>query len=372
METDGSGFKVVASTGYMPMASVLVAGDRLYGTTVHGVGTSLGTLFTVRTDGTGFTKLRDLTMPYGGLVLSGTTLLGTTTVDFDRNEGTVFMIKTDGSRFTVLRAFNRSDGAGPTAGLVLSSNTVYGTTRYGGTDSKGLVFKLSLPVPSILRPPQSQTAELGSTVRFRVSASSPWLTCQWFFNDTNAITGVTTTWLELTNVQASHIGSYTVTIAHDFGSVTSYPALLNVIPAVERRPVPAVSLTGMTGNQAGVDCRDSLDSPTSWQTAATMTLTGTSQHYFDTSAPLSSERYYRAWLNSPSSEPPSLSLHLVPAITLTGTIGGKLRVDAINQIGPIDAWFTLDTITLTNTSQLYFDITAPDQPPRLYRLSPVP
>ena len=65
-------------------------------------------------------------------------------------------------------------------------------------------------------------------------------------------------------------------------------------------------------------------------------------------------------------------MHVVPAITVAGNIGDKLRLDYINQFGPIDAWGTLDTIRLTNTSQLYFDASANGQPPRLYRLVPVP
>jgi hypothetical protein len=69
---------------------------------------------------------------------------------------------------------------------------------------------------------------------------------------------------------------------------------------------------------------------------------------------------------------PSLDLHLVPAITLTGNIGQSVRVDYINQFGPTDAWVTLDILTLTNTSQLYFDISAHGQPPRLYRVVPSP
>ena len=63
---------------------------------------------------------------------------------------------------------------------------------------------------------------------------------------------------------------------------------------------------------------------------------------------------------------------MIPAITVMGGIGGSIRVDAINQFGPIDAWFTLDTVTLTNTSQLYFDTSAWRQPQRLYRLVQVP
>jgi len=69
---------------------------------------------------------------------------------------------------------------------------------------------------------------------------------------------------------------------------------------------------------------------------------------------------------------PSLDLHLVPAITLTGTIGGSVRLDYINQFGPTDAWVTLATVPLTNTSQLYFDVSAPGQPQRLYRVVQIP
>ena len=71
--------------------------------------------------------------------------------------------------------------------------------------------------------------------------------------------------------------------------------------------------------------------------------------------------------------PPSLNLPFwVPAITLTGNIGDQLRLDCINQFGPTNAWMTLGTVTLTNTSQLYFDLSAPGQPRRLYRIVPVP
>ena len=49
-----------------------------------------------------------------------------------------------------------------------------------------------------------------------------------------------------------------------------------------------------------------------------------------------------------------------------------MRVDYINAIGPTDAWVTLDTVTLTNTPQLYFDVTSFRQPTRLYRLVAVP
>jgi hypothetical protein len=63
---------------------------------------------------------------------------------------------------------------------------------------------------------------------------------------------------------------------------------------------------------------------------------------------------------------------MVPAITMTGPVGSSVRVDYINQVGPTDAWEALDTVTLSNASQLYFDVSAPGQPQRLYRLDQVP
>jgi len=84
------------------------------------------------------------------------------------------------------------------------------------------------------------------------------------------------------------------------------------------------------------------------------------------------QRFYRAWQMGTPSVAPSLGLNMVPALTLTGGIGGSVRVDYIHRFGPIDAWVTLATVTLTNTTQLYLDTSAPGQPDPLYRLTPVP
>jgi hypothetical protein len=83
--------------------------------------------------------------------------------------------------------------------------------------------------------------------------------------------------------------------------------------------------------------------------------------------------FYRPWQAGRPSIVPSLSPPgLVPALTLTGNIGGSVRLDSTNRFGPTDAWVTLDTVTLTNTSQLCFDVSALGQPQRLYRLVQVP
>jgi hypothetical protein len=82
--------------------------------------------------------------------------------------------------------------------------------------------------------------------------------------------------------------------------------------------------------------------------------------------------FYRAWQANAQNPPSTLELHIVPALTLTGTVGSSLRVDYINQFGPTDAWVNLATVTLTNISQLYFDTSSIGQPPRLWRILPAP
>jgi uncharacterized delta-60 repeat protein len=227
--------------------------------------------------------------------------------------------------------------------------------------------------PGILIPPQTQTAEAGSSACFSVRVTgSPLMCYQWYFNGTNAI-GCTNCWLELTNVDFSQSGTYTLVVTNFLGAVTSAPAMLNVIPMVERRPVPAVNLMGETGSSLNVEFTGALESPANWLPLDTVSLTSTTQYYFDLTSPLPSQRFYRAWQSGTPSVVPSLSLPgMIPAITLTGNIGDQLRLDYINQFGPTNAWFALDTITLTNTSQLYFDVSSISQPLRLYRIVPAP
>ena len=88
-----------------------------------------------------------------------------------------------------------------------------------------------------------------------------------------------------------------------------------------------------------------------WTTFDHVPLTAASQWYFDLSSPVPPQGFYRAWQTS-GAAPPALDLHFVPALTLTGTPGSSLRLDYINQFGPVDAWVTnLATVTLTNTSR---------------------
>jgi hypothetical protein len=240
----------------------------------------------------------------------------------------------------------------------------------GGFHNLALVAATSLARVS----PSSQTAEIGASAAFTAAAKDdPSVRYQWFFNGTNAISGATTNaCLHLANVQPWQAGAYTVVVSDAFGAVTSAPATLSVIPVVERRLVPALTLIGQPGSSLNVQHAEDLGPSPSWLELDSRVLTNSSQWYFDLSAPLPPQRFYRALQTSTSSIVPALDLHMVPAITLNGGTGSSVRVDCINQLGPVDAWVTLATVTLTNTYQLYFDTSTIGQPARLYRLVSVP
>jgi hypothetical protein len=250
---------------------------------------------------------------------------------------------------------------------------VGGVFSLAGTNGSTYIAQANLgSAPTISRPPLTQTAEAGTTVNLLVRGTGyPPPTYQWYLNGTN-IFSCTSSNLVLTNVQFSASGNYTVVISNAFGVVTSAPVAVNVIPAVERRPVPGVKVTGEAASPLNLDCAGFLEPAPNWTPLGSVSLASTSQYYFDLTVPLGPQRFYRAWQTGNPSVIPSLDLHIVPAITLTGNIGRSVRVDAINRFGPIDAWFTLDTVTLTNTSQLYFDTSAWQQPQRLYRLIQIP
>lgn len=252
--------------------------------------------------------------------------------------------------------------------------TVYylpGTTGWGPTFG-GLPAVLWDP-PAIQTSPQTQTAEVGAAVALRVKASGARpLSCRWYLNDTNFILCSTNCELELTNVQCAQSGAYTVVVSNACGAVTSSPAMLSAISPVPKGTVPAISVACSAGTYLHLVFADTPGPTARWQALDTLTLSTTQQFYADLTSPLPSSRFYRAWQANVPGAAPVLRMSQATRLPLTGTVGSRLRVDCINQFGPTDAWVTLDTVTLTNTIQSYFDFSMFGQPPRLYRVAQVP
>ena len=150
----------INSDGRAPLAGLALAGGRLFGTTSAGGAAAQGTIFSLNTDGTGFTNLHDFPSVSGGyfvnaeganpaasLLVSGNILYGMARGGGDFGRGTVFSIHTDGTGFATRYHFSGgangifNDGATPLGGLLLAGGSFYGTTAGGW----GTVFSLSLP-----------------------------------------------------------------------------------------------------------------------------------------------------------------------------------------------------------------------------------
>src|SRR5262249_35666422 len=112
------------------IGGLVVSGNNLYGTAVQGGPVGNGTVFSVNTDGTGFKTLHTFTggsgssgfitnsdgaYPNAGLIISGDTLYGAARAGGSGGGGTVFAVRTDGTGFTNLHSFMGDDGASPTS-----------------------------------------------------------------------------------------------------------------------------------------------------------------------------------------------------------------------------------------------------------------
>src|SRR5208282_2493149 len=108
---------------------------------------TLTVLHAFTTDNASSTNL-DGAYPEAGLVLSSNILYGTASDGGSNNLGTVFSVATDGSGYTVLHTFARTnlvnvEGARPVGTLVLSGNTLYGAANVGGTNGFGTLFSVN-------------------------------------------------------------------------------------------------------------------------------------------------------------------------------------------------------------------------------------
>jgi uncharacterized repeat protein (TIGR03803 family) len=137
--------------GSEPNGSLVLSGNTLYGTTATGGASNSGSLFALKTDGSGFTNLYSFNINNGarpsGVILSGSTLYGPTDLGGGRGGGTVFAISTNGTGYTNLYNLNfnvdPNSPSSPQAPLVLAGNNLYGETWFGGAYNHGTLFSVA-------------------------------------------------------------------------------------------------------------------------------------------------------------------------------------------------------------------------------------
>jgi uncharacterized repeat protein (TIGR03803 family) len=155
IKPDGTGYAKLldfngTANGSHPYGSLISDGTFLYGMTYDGGANNVGVIFKIKPDGTNFSKLLDFVFtaygdgPAGDLFYDGTFLYGMTTAGGINNYyGTIFKIKPDGTGCTKLLDFaGVANGESPFGSLISDGTYLYGTTLHGGTNAYGTLFKI--------------------------------------------------------------------------------------------------------------------------------------------------------------------------------------------------------------------------------------
>ncbi|HXJ57805.1 MAG TPA: immunoglobulin domain-containing protein, partial [Verrucomicrobiae bacterium] len=134
----------------------------------------------------------------------------------------------------------------------------------GAVTSEVATLTVRIP-PAILQQPGDQIAAPGGTALFSVSALGDMpLLYQWFYNVTNLLSGSTGATLNVTNVGAANIGSYSVLISNTVGAARSREAAL-VIKMPPTIVIPPASLVVTQGAPATFRVTPGGDGPFSYQ-----------------------------------------------------------------------------------------------------------
>jgi uncharacterized repeat protein (TIGR03803 family) len=244
LRTDGTGFAVLKTFGnsinssiQSPESQLIHASDGyLYGTTRSGGTTGDGAIYRLLPNGTGFEIIHFFldTAPARGLEPRGAffmgrdgALCGRTSLGGTNNFGVLYKVRTDGSGFRVLANFTTARTGYFDAVLQGLDGAIYATTE------NTVIRVLEAPGLQITQQPRSQTIAPGGSVTFTVSAPGA-TTYQWRRNGTN-IAGATASNYTLSNLTSAADATYTVVAANSTDAVTSNGAILLVATPIPGR-----------------------------------------------------------------------------------------------------------------------------------------
>jgi uncharacterized repeat protein (TIGR03803 family) len=395
---DGTGYQILhnfgpgSANGEYPLGNVIFSSDggTLYGTTSAGNPQFLGTIYSISTNGTGYTNLYTYPTvsanggvftygmhPSGDLLLSGDTLYGVTGGGGANSNGVIYSVKTNGALYTVLYNFSalstttnaaglytNIDGADPVAGLILSSNVLIGTTTKGGTNGYGTLFGLVLGPPIITSQPASQTADFNDTVAFTVGLNgTPPFGFQWQHNGTNLtdvsatnnpylVGGYTTSFNS-----SNQLGGYSVIVTNVYGAVTSSVATLSM-DLVKDDSFYGFSFTGWTLTGISQSSVNLGDRPNAYGLfAAVLGENSNSLSYISQNLPTVAGQAYLLsfWLNTSKVSPPNEFLTSWNGSALLDQVNiptGTNANDPVNSV-PSTGWTNMQyTVVATGTNSL--------------------
>jgi uncharacterized repeat protein (TIGR03803 family) len=242
-----------------PHGGLVLSAGVLYGTGSSGGANTNGAIFAIGANGSGYRVLYDLAgdtdgkVPEAKLTLAGRYLYGTCASGGANGGGTLFLIDTNGNNFSVIASFTNGFDSGwdPLAGAYRIGHDVWGTTSLGGANTHGTLYRVVMP--AILAQPQSLSVTNTGSATFMVNAvdDSP-ISYRWYFNTNTLLAGQNTNVLTLPRATNENSGTYTAVLTDSAGSVTSSPAVLNVVvtgvkPVITQNPQ---SLSVVAGSSA--------------------------------------------------------------------------------------------------------------------------
>lgn len=212
--------------------------------------------------------------------------------------------------------------------------------------------------PTILRQPESQELNAGSTLTLFVIAysSSPITSYQWY-KDGSGILGATSPTYSIPSVAFADRGTYVVVVSNSLGSVTSNAAVVSVIDTpifvnyttvptdLSGTNIPLGSTFSITANILGV----SLEYQ--WQKDGSDILGATIATYSDVSATIADSGLYKITYRNPSVIGPSL---VAPyGIIVSVTDSPRILVQPQSQI-VVDGSSATFSVDASGTGPLYY------------------
>ena len=364
LNTNGGEFSIIYSfsnypDAQFPEADLILYSNRLYGTTSSGGVSNYGCIFGLDTNGGGYSILHHFTgptatltnsdgsTPNSALTASNGYLFGTAFGGGANNSGTIYLLRTDGSGFTVLRSFQGNpEGANPRSPVYLLNGTLWGATFSGGSLNSGTTFSLNLK-PFFAGSPENLTITNGNPASFTTTATNLTgsLKYQWYFNTNTPLVGETNGTLNLATATTNQAGYYSVVASNPFGATTSTPALLTVLifskPTITSQPQ---NLTITNGN------------PANFAVAANGVGTLTYQWYFNTNTLLAGQNATNLFIaNASTSQAGTYSVTVSNSFGVTTSSPALLTVLVFPKptisAGP-------QSLNVTNGNPANFNVTA--------------
>lgn len=155
IDTNGNGYTIVnyiqgtnTSLGFGPEGSLALVGNKFYGFCYQGTAGD-GVVFSIDTNGAAYDTVMSFygsngSQPRGHITLMGSKIFGMTYFGGANTDGVLFSIDTGSSglhSFQDLFDFSSDSGYNPQGSLLLSSGVLYGTTSDGGEYGFGTLFR---------------------------------------------------------------------------------------------------------------------------------------------------------------------------------------------------------------------------------------